>query len=164
MTLVTTHYLEMRDPTELRPKRCPDARFQVREATTPQWRLNRFLYSWVGAEWQWTDNLSWSEQAWRDYAEDPGLRTFVATYDGSIAGYFELRERDNDVEILYFGLTPDFIGKGLGGPLLTCAIEAAWTDSPKRVWVHTCDLDHAAARANYEARGMRVYKTEEEDT
>ena len=54
---------------------------------------------------------------------------------------------------------PEFIGRGLGGALLTHAIEQAWTSGAKRVWVHTCELDHPAALTNYEARGMRTYKT-----
>jgi GNAT superfamily N-acetyltransferase len=61
-------------------------------------------------------------------------------------------------------LLPEFIGRGLGGALLTSAIEEAWRMSPPiyRVWVHTCDLDHPAALANYQARGMVVYKQETE--
>ena len=34
---------------------------------------------------------------------------------------------------------------------------------PRRVWVHTCTLDHPAALANYQARGMKSYKTEMEN-
>jgi GNAT superfamily N-acetyltransferase len=59
-------------------------------------------------------------------------------------------------------LIPDFIGRGFGGALLTSAIEEAWRLSAQRVWVHTCNRDHAQALANYQARGMVVYKIEEE--
>jgi len=62
------------------------------------------------------------------------------------------------VEIAYFGLVPQFIGRGLGGPLLTRTLEEAWKLGPNRVWVHTCTLDHVAALANYKARGMVVYE------
>ena len=30
----------------------------------------------------------------------------------------------------------------------------------KRVWVHTCTLDHKNALKNYLARGMKIYKKE----
>ena len=30
----------------------------------------------------------------------------------------------------------------------------------KRVWVHTCSLDHRNALNNYLARGMKIFKTE----
>jgi GNAT superfamily N-acetyltransferase len=59
-------------------------------------------------------------------------------------------------------LLPEFIGRGLGGALLTSAIEEAWRMSPSitRVWVHTCTLDHPGALANYQSRGMVIYKRE----
>lgn len=77
-----------------------------------------------------------------------------------MAGYFELSEQDHEVEIAYFGLAPSFVGKGLGGALLTQALEEAWRNKPNRVWVHTCTHDHPFALKNYENRGMVVYKTE----
>ena len=67
------------------------------------------------------------------------------------------------MEIAYFGLLPQFVGRGLGGALLTATIERAWQLKPRRVWVHTCTLDHPSALANYQARGFRIYKHETED-
>jgi len=85
----------------------------------------------------------------------------VGYYDGSPAGYHELRQDDGDgVEIAYFGLLPAFIGRGFGGALLTHALDEAWRMEPTRVWVHTCTLDHPAALANYQARGMKIYRVE----
>jgi GNAT superfamily N-acetyltransferase len=161
MTLVTTTYLEMRSPEELRAKRCEDPRFWIREATVRQWEYNRFLYALVGSPWAWRDKCPRSDEEWRDYVEAEGLRTFCAYHDGSPAGYYELRQdASRDVEIAYFGLAPKFIGRGFGGALLTSALEEAWRLQPGRVWVHTCSLDHPAALANYRARGMKAYKTE----
>ena len=160
MKTITTFYLEMTNAEHLRPKTSADSRFQIVEATARQWQLNRFLYQFVGEKWAWKDKLVWTDEQWRAYVEDEHLRTFVAFYDGSVAGYFELAERDQEVEIAYFGLVAPFIGRGLGGPLLTRTLQEAWNLAPKRVWVHTCTLDHEAALANYQARGMSVYKTE----
>jgi GNAT superfamily N-acetyltransferase len=160
-TLVTT-YLEMRSLEQLRPKRSGDPRFQVREQTERDWRLNRDLYVRVGEQWHWTDKRPWTDEQWKEYALIAELRTFAAYFDNVLAGYYELRRDDEGgVEIAYFGLLPEFIGRGLGGPLLTSAIEEAWRISPKRVWVHTCNLDHPQALANYQMRGMIVYKVEE---
>ncbi len=146
--------------SQLQPKRTTDKRFRVLETTVKQWQYNRFLYALVGEKWAWRDKLSWSNEQWRTYAESENLRTFVAYYDGSPAGYFELVLQEEEVEIAFFGLAPAFIGKGLGGPLLTHAIEEAWSMKPKRVWVHTCTLDHPAALRNYQSRGMVVFRTE----
>ena len=166
-----TTYLEMQSPEQLRPKRCPDARFQVREQKEPNWVFNRDLYFAVGEQWQWIDKRPWTDKQWKEYAAAPELRTFAMYYGDALAGYYELRResepdgRNAAVEIAYFGLLPEFIGRGLGGALLTSAIEEAWSRrggiAPKRVWVHTCTLDHPQALANYLARGMIVYKIEE---
>jgi GNAT superfamily N-acetyltransferase len=158
---VTITYLEMRAPDELRPKRSADPNFSVQEATVKQWEFNRFLYLLVGRDWFWTDKRTWNEDQWRAYAEAERLRTFAAYYQGTVAGYYEMRADDfNGIEIAIFGLAPKFIGRGLGGPLLTSALEEAWRAQPGRVWLHTCTLDHPSALANYQARGMRIYKTE----
>jgi len=113
--------------------------------------------------WSWNDKRLWSDQQWKEYGLSPELRTFAAHHDGSLAGYYELRfDDERGVEIAYFGLLPEFIGRGLGGALLTSAIGDAWrtTSSVSRVWVHTCTLDHPGALANYQARGMVIYKQE----
>jgi GNAT superfamily N-acetyltransferase len=160
--LVTT-YLEMRSPDQLRPKRA-DARFQVREKRNRDWRFNRDLYFRVGEQWDWIDKRPWTDEQWKEYAAAE-LQTFAGHYDDALAGYYELRrDREGGIEIAYFGLLPEWIGRGLGGALLTIAIEGAWRmePNPSRVWVHTCNRDHPQALANYQARGMIVYKVEEE--
>lgn len=160
MRAITTTYLEMTSAASLIPKQAAVG-LQVIECQIKQFQFNRFLYQLVGQDWQWVDKLSWSDEAWQAYAEDDNLRTWVAYVSGSPAGYFELQQNGGDVEIAYFGLAPQFIGQGLGGYLLTEAIRCAW-DWPgtKRVWVHTCTLDHPSALSNYKARGMRVYRVE----
>lgn len=159
--LITT-YLEMRSPEQLQPKQA-DARFKVREQTELDWRFNRDLYFRVGEQWDWIDQRAWTDEQWNEYATAPGLRTFAGYYGEALAGYYELRrDREGGVEIAYFGLLPEWIGRGLGGALLTSAIEEAWRmePNPPRVWVHTCNRDHPQALANYEARGMVIYKVE----
>ena len=154
-------YLEMHSPHALRPKRCADDGFWIGEATVRQWQVNRFLYLSIGSDWSWNDKRRWSDDEWKAYVEAPGLRTFCAYADGAPAGYYELHyAEETGVEIAYFGLFPAFVGRGLGGALLTHALEEAWKMSPRRVWVHTCALDHPAAIANYQARGMEIYKVE----
>jgi GNAT superfamily N-acetyltransferase len=124
--LITT-YLEMRSRDQLRPKRA-DARFQVREKRNRDWRFNRDLYLRVGEQWDWIDKRPWTDEQWKEYAAAPELYTFAGYYDDVLAGYYELRrDTDGGVEIAYFGLLPEFIGRGLGGALLTSAIEEAWS-------------------------------------
>lgn len=158
MSEVTTTYLEMISAAQLRSRHSLEPRFAVREPAVRQWQLNRFLYLFVGERWAWIDKQQWSEEQWQSYVDSDDLRTFVGYLDASIVGYYELsRDAAHAVEIAYFGLAPDFIGRGFGGALLTDAIEHAWAWNAKRVWVHTCTLDHPAALRNYQARGMVIY-------
>ena len=135
--LVTT-YLEMRAAPE--PNRHGSAitnqKFVVRELTERDWKFNREMYFKVGENWKWIDKRPWSDEQWKEYANDPNLRTFGGYCGDEIAGYFELKrtmageQRTEDreqIEIAYFGLLPEFIGRGFGGALLTRAIENAWS-------------------------------------
>jgi len=159
MTAVTTYYLDMLAANQLNASK-PVAGLTITEANIKEYRFNRFLYTLIGETWQWQDKLTDTDAQWKAYAERDNLRTWVAYVDGAIAGYFELEiSAEQAVEIKYFGLAPGFIGQGLGGYLLTYAIEQAWQAcQAKRVWVHTCSLDHPSALANYKARGFQVYK------
>jgi GNAT superfamily N-acetyltransferase len=159
---VTVWYLHMQSPSELLGKDKPED-LSVVEAQIKQYQFNRFLYQLVGAAWQWTDNLKLTDAQWQTYAEADNLRTWVAWCRGSPAGYFELlRDANGEVEITYFGLAEKFIGRGFGGYLLANALQQAWAWQASRVIVNTCSLDHPSALANYQARGMQIYKTEVE--
>ncbi len=161
MATVTTTYLEMTSADALNPVDAPDG-ITVVECKIKQFQFNRFLYQLVGETWQWVDKLAWSEAQWQVFAENDNLRTWVAYVSGSPAGYYELQRQDGgSVEIAYFGLAPPFIGKGIGGFLLSHAIRSAWAwQGTRRVWVHTCNFDHPRALDNYKARGLTVNRVE----
>jgi GNAT superfamily N-acetyltransferase len=158
---VTIYYLEMSSPEDI-PETSRPADLSICECEIKQFQFNRFLYQLIGGPWQWVDKLSWTDDEWLSYAENDNLRTWVAYHRGSPAGYYELQQQPGgDVEIVYFGLAPKFIGMGFGGYLLTRAIRSAWSwNGTRRVWVHTCSLDHPGALANYKARGMKLYREE----
>lgn len=154
-------YLEMTDPAALRhPGTTPPVFDLVRDTPIDPAR-HRALYERVGASWQWTDRLDWSDAAWRRHDETPGVELWVARAGDRPVGFVELARRaEGDVEIAYFGLLPEFIGLGYGGAVLAAGLERAWQGSTRRVWLHTCDLDHPHALANYQARGLAIYRVE----
>lgn len=157
----TIYYLEMLD----RQAFCSKAALpglEVSLVAPPDPELNRRFYQEVGALWKWTDRLSWSGDDWHRYVHRDAIRTWVGRLRGQSTGYFELEfQNDGNVQIAYFGLLPEFIGRGLGGPLLTAAIERAWqAPDTRRVWVHTCTDDHKHALDNYLQRGFLLFKTE----
>ncbi len=158
---VITYYLEMTSAEELRPARPPAEPFAVRRAELAFASLNRFFYTEVGRAYSWTTRLPWDEARWQAWVERPELQTWIGYVRETPAGYFELDEQCEDgnkqVELAYFGLLPSFVGRGVGGALLTEALRRAWALGPQRVWVHTCTLDHPAALPNYQKRGFRIY-------
>jgi GNAT superfamily N-acetyltransferase len=158
---VTRTYLEMGAPAELRPAFNNDPLIKIEEQPDCAIELFRFLYREVGRNYYWIDRLPWSDEEIRTYLQQPDVSLWLMTYDGDIAGYFELRkEAESSIEVAYFGLMPHFIGRGLGKHLLTCAVEQAWKDGAKRVWLHTCTDDDPAALPNYLKRGFKPFKTE----
>ena len=78
-----------------------------------------------------------------------------------IVGYFEqiLDSQLKECEIAYFGILENFFGKKYGSYLLSEAIKISLKVN-KRVWVHTCSLDHKHALNNYLSRGMKIFKSE----
>ena len=93
---------------------------------------------------------------------DKKVKTYILKEGDELAGYFELilHTDKNEVEIAYLGLLEEYQNKKLGSYLLSAAIKNSFKEKPKRVWVHTCSLDHKNALNNYIARGMKVFKTE----
>ena len=153
----TIWHLEMLHPEELRKKTLPpEAQLVMFEIPLPA--LSRFFYHEVGKSWQWTNRLSWTAEQWQSWVEREEPQTWMLLFNGTPAGYFELEAQTEAVELAYFGLLPQFAGQGLGGGLLSSAIEKAWEMETKRVWVHTCSLDHPHALKNYRARGFRIYQ------
>lgn len=159
---VTVWHLEMHDASAIQPSRRTVGGLEIIEAKLQLPELNRFLYASVGGDWYWRDRLGWDYARWMNVLGRRGYETWVAYLHGTPAGYFELDMQENDdVEIAYFGLLPQFLGRGIGGVLLTRALQRAWEKDAARVWVHTCSLDHPSALHNYEARGLHVFKQED---
>ena len=97
-------------------------------------------------------------EEWRLHVERLEIEIWVAYVNNEPAGYFELEAQPNgNIKILYFGLMPEFIGKGLGAFLLSATVDRAWKMGASRVWVHTCTLDHPAALGNYQSRGFHIF-------
>jgi GNAT superfamily N-acetyltransferase len=161
----TVTYLEMTDPSELQGSAPDDPRAQLVEVHNCTVSFYRFLYNGVGEQYHWVERRRWSDGRLAAHLADPRVRIWLLLFEGCPAGYVELfRDDEGGVEIAYFGLLPEFLGKGLGKRLLTAAVEIAWSLDPRpsRVWLHTCDLDAPQALPNYVARGFRPYKTDEE--
>ena len=159
-TNVHVWHVEMTDRPAASPPLHQD--YELKKTEIPLPELNRFLYATVGAPWMWYMRLDWTWQQWTEFLERPGVETWIAYKGATPIGYFELEKQSGgQAEIAYFGLIPEFVGKGLGRHLLEDAIDRAWALADTRIWLHTCTLDHPSALPNYLARGFKVFKEED---
>ncbi|TVQ23759.1 MAG: GNAT family N-acetyltransferase [Spirochaetaceae bacterium] len=163
---VTTTHLIMNAREKLRPRLCEALDVVVRIVDPPDAQINHLFFMEIGTPYRWFSRLGWDFAAWRRYAEDPSVETWVGSQAGVPFGYFELQNRGAVTEIMFFGVLGGHGGRGLGGHLLTRAIERAWQlPGTERVCVHTCTSDHPAALSNYLARGFTAERevTDEEE-
>ena len=156
---VTVYYLEMLAPPEHAVE--PRSELTVVHAQRPSVAYYRFLYDSVGKYYHWLSRRKLSDGELAAILGDPLNELHVLHVDGSPAGFAELDRRQSDeIELVQFGLMPDFIGQGLGKRFLQWTIKLAWSYQPKRFWLHTCTLDHPAALPTYKNAGFVQYKEE----
>lgn len=151
-TIVTT--LEMTARPPLRP--IPPSPLRLARWEAPDAARYRTLFTRVGAPWLWFSRLVLDEAALVAIIHDPRVQVFAAVDRAGIeVGMVELDFRSpGDCAIAYFGLVPELAGKGLGRWLMAETLARAWTKEVRRVWLHTCTLDHPAALGFYRAQGF----------
>ena len=159
---VKRNYLEINSINELIEKEKPLNNLNLYRVDPPDFQLNKFFYKEVGKKHRWVDRLIWNDKAWNDYLNKNEVNTYVLKHAQDLIGYFEqiYSKDESNCEIAYFGILEEFFGKGYGGYLLSEAIKFGFNLNAKRVWVHTCSLDHPNAISNYRSRGMKVFKSE----
>ena len=159
---VKRNYLEIGSITELKEGNKPSDDYSLNLIDPINFQLNKFFYKNIGKKHKWIDRLNWRNENWIDYINSIGVNTFVLKQRNELVGYFEqIYYKDKqDCEIAYFGILEEYIGKKYGGYLLTEAIKNSFLLGSKRVWVHTCSLDHHHALKNYLSRGMKIFQTE----
>ena len=151
-------YLEMRTPPA-NLEVSTTSEFQVRSVNQPDLDWYRRLYRRIGEPWLWFSRLRLSDAELRALLDDPKIDVFVLSYRGEDYGLLELDRRHMpEIEIAFFGVTLEMIGKGAGRALLAHALPLAWEHQPQRVWLHTCTSDHPSALAFYRKFGFVPYK------
>jgi len=131
----------------------------LRPVISPDIEWYRSLYRRAGEQWLWFSRLEMADTQLSAILNSPTNELFVAENSGSDIGMAELdRSHPPDVEITFFGLFPEAIGRRLGRPFMSALLERAWNKSAARVWLHTCNLDAPAALSFYIKCGFRPYK------
>jgi GNAT superfamily N-acetyltransferase len=157
---VTVYYLEMLAHAR-RSVPAPRDGLTVLHVHAPTVSYYRSLYNAVGKDYYWLSRRKMSDEALAAIIGEPRDELHVLHVDGAPAGFAELDGRQpSEIELVQFGLMPDFIGQGLGKWFLQRTIDKAWSYKPNRFWLHTCTLDHPAALPNYMKAGFVLFKQE----
>jgi len=159
---IDRYYLEINSIKNLNQVKSPEKNLVLEKVEPPNIELNKFFYKNVGKNHRWVDRLVWDNLKWISYLENKNVQTYILKLNKDLVGYFEIIQDFslNNFEIAYFGILDDYIGKKFGGFLLSEAIKICFELKSKKVWVHTCSLDHKHALKNYLNRGMKIFKEE----
>lgn len=153
-------YLEMTSRPHLNVVR-PHRSGMLLHLDSPTVGFYRYLYEAVGGQWGWRSRSDLDDDALLEVITDPLVEIFALYMGGIPAGFFELdRRRAGEIELAYFGLLPEFIGRGLGKPLLAAAVDTAWDHEPDRVWVRSTSVEHPRGLLTYQWAGFEPYQTE----
>ena len=161
-TEIQRKFLEINSIQDLVGVLPPHENCEIILVDPPDFQLNKFFYKQIGKNCRWIDRLSWNDKKWIEYLTNKNVRTYILKDKEELIGYFEqiFLDEDHSCEIAYLGILEEYFEKKYGGYLLSEAIKKSFINSTKRVWVHTCSLDHKNALKNYLARGMKIFKSE----
>ena len=125
--------------------------------------INKFFYRQIGKDHFWRDRLLWSDKEWSKYINNKNLETGIMKINDDLIGFYEQEFHvvKNEIELIQMGILKEYQEKKLGSFLLQYIIHKAFARSVKRVWVHTCTLDHKHALNNYLSKGFNIFKEEE---
>ena len=147
-------------PVAPRPQR-EAARWSLRRVDDPDLAWYRELYARVGGPYLWASRLALGDERLGALLSDEAVEVYVFRDGARDEGLLELDFRvPGECEIVYFGVTAEYVGTGAGRFLMNRALEIAWAQPIRRFWLHTCTLDHPKAVAFYERSGFRAFKRE----
>jgi GNAT superfamily N-acetyltransferase len=141
----------------------PDAPWELRRVPDPDLNWFRDVYRRVGQDWLWFSRLQLTEDALAAIIHDRAVEVYVLAYLRNDEGLLELDFREAGVcELSFFGVTSGLIGKGAGRWLMNRALELVWSRPIRRLWVHTCTLDHPHALTFYLRSGFCAFRRQVE--
>jgi len=127
------------------------------------------LFRAIGQHWLWQRRLAQTREEIAAILRSPDTELFMLynSRGHESIGLLELDCSDAaNLNLVYFGLKNEHIGKQLGGFLMRNALRIVWdrTPAPERFWFTTCTFDHPGALNFYKHLGFRAYRTDVPDT
>ena len=158
---VVTHLQLCKRPS-LRPEHTQDS-WVLRKTDWPDLDRYRALYRRIGEDLFWFSRLRFSDDELREIFAPPAYEAYVFESAGQEEGIVELDFGvEGECQLVFFGLTPTMVGRGAGRWMMNRALETAWSRPIRRMWVHTCSLDHPEALAFYIRSGFEPFRRQVE--
>ena len=144
------------------PLRRPDPAnpsWTLRAVAQPSVDWYRELFHRIGDDWLWFSRHQLSDESLRAIIRDPRVVIHALEDGGRDEGLLELDFRaDGNCELAFLGLTKAMLGRGAGRWLINRAFDLAWSRPIRRLWLHTCTLDHPDAVAFYMRSGFVAFR------
>lgn len=155
LTARITH-LEMTEPPARRVPMPVGDRLAIMRASGMPLSFYRYLYAEIGRPHHWMERRDLDDAALARIVHADTTQIDVLYVNGSPGGFFELdlARLPEVADLVYFGLLPDFQGRGLARFFLSEAVLAAWAHDPRRVTVSTNTLDSPRALQLYQKIGF----------
>lgn len=120
------------------------------------------LYDAVGRDYAWEDMHAREHAQIQDWLTADAMSLYTLFDHGWPQGFFMLDDMGGGtVDLSYFGMVPEAVGRGLGGWLLQTAILTGWArGGTRKLTVNTCTLDHPRALAVYQKNGFKPVRQE----
>jgi GNAT superfamily N-acetyltransferase len=155
---VTVTFLEMHEPKES-PAAVAGTHFKLLPKPISVIDYRKYYYG-VGEKYFWLDRMVMPDEELFEKINAENVDIFLFYINNVMAGYIEFIKEEKYIEILYFGLMPEFVGKGLGKYFLQWVIAKAWSYQPKWIQLNTCTLDHPNALSSYKKAGFKEVRAE----
>ncbi len=153
---VRTTTLEMLVPPGFYPSLQIKSKLAIMKAPQIPLAFYRFLYGEIGKSHFWYLRNHLSDDELEEILHSEHTQISVLYCDGAPAGFaeFDYSKLPESVELIYFGLCPQYIGRGLGKWFLGQIVRSAWEEKPTRLNVSTTTLDHSNALPLYQKLGF----------
>ena len=155
---VTVTFLEMHVAKPF-PDPLPGTRFELLPKPISVDEYRKYYYG-VGEKHYWLDRMVMPDAELFPKINAGNIDIYVFYLNENAAGYIEFIKEPDYVEILYFGIMPEYIGKGYGKYFLQWVIAKAWSYRPQWIQLNTCTLDHPHALRAYKKAGFKEVRTE----
>ena len=153
---VVVTFLRMDRPPDAPAQPLPEG-MQVRLEPYCSVATYRYLYNTVGAQYVWWLRRTVPDPQLAILLRNPALSIHLLYgSDDQVAGFYELDATAwPTVNLSYFGLMPQAVGRGIGLAFLRHAVDEVWSRGARCMTVNTCTADHPRALPTYLRAGFR---------